>query len=74
MTSKKFSLNMADLKAQAKSAFIFLAPSILAFLIALTPAVNAIVPNTTEKLLLLVVVKWALDQLTGLIRKYIAGK
>ena len=72
--SKKFSLNMADWKAQAKSALIFLAPSILAFLVTLTPAVQAIVPTTTEKMILLVVVKWGLDQLTGLLRRYVAGK
>jgi len=72
--STRFHLNAEDIKSQLRSAIIFLAPSILAFLAVLTPTVNAIVPTTTEKMLLLVAVKWALDQITGLIRKFIAGK
>jgi hypothetical protein len=74
VASKRFQLNTADIKSQLKSALIFLAPSILAFLAVLTPAVNAIVPETTEKLLFLVILKWALDQGTGLLRKYLDGK
>lgn len=69
--SPQFSLNAADLKSQLKSALIFLVPSLLAFLAVLTPAVSSIAPTTTEKMLLLVVVKWGLDQLTGLLRKFI---
>lgn len=72
--SKKFSLNKKDLEAQAKSAFIFLAPSILAFLVALTPQIDSLVPDTKNKMLLIVVVKYGLDQLTGLVRRYVAGK
>jgi hypothetical protein len=74
MASKANSLNMADLKAQLKSALIFMGPSILAFLAVLTPAVSAIVPTTTEKLILITILKWGLDQLTGLVRRYLAGK
>ncbi len=72
--SPQFSLNAADLKSQLKSALIFLAPSLLAFLAVLTPAVSSLTPTTTGKLLVLVVVKWGLDQLTGLIRKFVASK
>lgn len=72
--SPKYSLNMKDLKDQARSAFIFLAPSILSFLITLTPAVNSLTANTTEKMVLIVAIKWGLDQLTGLVRRFIAGK
>ena len=71
--SKQFSLNMADVKAQLKSAFIFLAPSLLAFLVALSPAIQGLKPTTTQEILMVVVLKWALDQVTGLIRKYIEG-
>lgn len=72
--SKSGELNMTDWKAQAKSALIFLVPSAIAFLTVLTPAVNGLVPDTTQKMLLLVVVKWGLDQVTGLLRRYQAGK
>lgn len=72
--SKKFSLNTKDWKSQAKSAFIFLAPSILAFLVALTPQVDALVSDTKNKMLLVIAVKWGLDQLTGIVRRYVAGK
>ncbi len=72
--SAKYSLNRADIEAQLRSAFIFLAPSLLAFLVVLIPAVNSITPDTTGKLFVLVVVKWILDQLTGLLRRYVAGK
>jgi hypothetical protein len=72
--SKAYTLNKADLINQAKSALIFLAPSLLAFLAVLTPAVNELVPDTTQKLVLLVIVKWVLDQGTGLLRKFLEGK
>ena len=72
--SKRFTLNKADLKAQFTSAVIFLAPSLLAFLAVLTPAVANIATNTTEKMLLVVAIKWGLDQLTGLLRRFVAGK
>lgn len=72
--SKAYTLNKADLINQGKSALIFLAPSLLAFLAVLTPAVNELVPDTTQKLVLLVVVKWLLDQATGLLRKFLEGK
>ena len=72
--SKANSLNLADYKAQVKSAVIFLGPSLLAFLTVLIPTVSAIVPSTTEKLILLTVIKWALDQCVGLLRRYLAGK
>ncbi len=72
--SPQFSLNAADLKSQLNSALIFLAPSLLSFLAVLTPAVAALVPTTTEKMVLLIVVKWVLDQLTGLLRKFVSGK
>ncbi len=72
--SKRFSLNTTDWKNQAKSAFVFLAPSILAFLLALTPQVDALVPDTKNKMLLVIAVKWGLDQLTGIVRRYVAGK
>lgn len=74
MKSKRFTLNQDDLQAQLRSAIVFLAPSILAFLAVLTPAVNSLVPETTEKMILLVVIKWVLDQVTGLVRKFVAGK
>ncbi len=72
--SKKFSLNKKDLEAQAKSAFIFLAPSLLAFLVALTPQVDSIVPDTNNKMILIIVLKYTLDQLTGIVRRYVDGK
>lgn len=72
--SKSGELNVADWKAQAKSALIFLVPSALAFLTVLTPSVDALVPDTTQKMLLLVVVKWGLDQVTGMLRRLQAGK
>ncbi len=72
--SKRFTLSKEDLKSQVRSALIFLAPSILSFLITLTPAVNAIIPDTTEKMFFLVVLKWGLDQLTGLVRRFVSGK
>lgn len=72
--SKAYSLNRADLINQVRSALIFLAPSLLAFLAVLTPAVNELVPDTTQKLVLLVVVKWVLDQATGLLRRFLEGK
>jgi len=72
--SPQFTLNKADLLAQLKSAIIFLAPSLLAFLAVLTPAVSNIATNNTEKMLLVVAIKWGLDQLTGLLRRYVAGK
>ena len=74
MQSREFSLNKEDLINQGKSALIFLAPSLLAFLAVLTPAVNGLVPDTTGKMILLVVIKWALDQATGLLRKFLKGK
>jgi hypothetical protein len=72
--SKKFELNMADIKAQAKSAFIFLIPSILSFLTTLALALSGVVAKTEQQLLVLTITKWGLDQLTGLLRKYNAGK
>lgn len=72
--SPKYSLNLNDLKAQLKSAFIFLAPSILAFLVALSPSINSLTLDTPTKMLLVVIVKYILDQLTGLVRRYVAGK
>lgn len=72
--SKAFTLNKADLINQGKSALIFLAPSLLAFLAVLTPAVNELVPDNTQKLVVLVVVKWVLDQATGLLRRFLEGK
>lgn len=72
--SAKYTLNVADWKAQGKSAVIFLAPSVLAFLVTLTPAVNSVVPDTTQKMVVLVAVKYVLDQLTGLLRRYLDGK
>jgi hypothetical protein len=71
--SKKFSLNMEDVKAQAKSAFIFLAPSILAFLVALSPAVQSLKPNTTQEIFAIIAIKWALDQATGIVRRWVDG-
>ena len=71
--STRFTLNKADLKSQVRSAFIFLAPSLLSFLVTLTPAVNSIVPDSTGKLIFLIILKWALDQVTGLIRRYVDG-
>lgn len=72
--SKAFSLNKADLINQGKSALIFLAPSLLAFLTVLTPAVNDLVPDGTLKLLLLIVIKYLLDQATGTLRRFLVGK
>ena len=72
--SAKFSLNLADYKAQAKSALVFLGPSVLAMLAVLTPAVDQIVPDNNQKLFLLIAVKYVLDQLTGLLRRFLAGK
>lgn len=72
--SKAFSLNKADIEAQVQSALIFLAPSFLAFLVALSPAIDGLKADTTEKMLIIICVKWALDQLTGLIKRFIQGK
>lgn len=72
--SKQFSLNKADIQVQLKSALIFLGPSILAFLVALTPALDSVTPDTTQKMILVMALKWGLDQATGLLRRYLAGK
>lgn len=71
--SPKFTLNKADIQSQLKSALIFLGPSLLAFLLALTPAVSALTPTTAGKVLLIIALKWGLDQLTGLLRKFLAS-
>ena len=72
--SAKFTLNKTDVVSQAKSALIFLGPSLLAFLVALSPAVNSITTDNTQKMFLVIAVKWGLDQLTGLLRKFLAGR
>ena len=72
--SGKFSLNTLDYKAQLNSALVFLAPSLLAFLVALSPAIDGLKADTTEKMLIIIGVKWALDQVTGLIKRFISGK
>jgi uncharacterized membrane protein len=72
--SAKYSLNKADIKAQAKSALIFLGPSILAFFVALSPAIESLKADTTTKMILIVIVKYVLDQLTGILRRFLAGK
>ena len=72
--SPKFTLNKADLQSQLRSALIFLGPSLLAFLIALSPAISALHPTTTGWIFLVVVLKYGLDQLTGLLRKFLDGK
>jgi hypothetical protein len=74
MQSKRFTLNKADIEAQVKSAFIFLAPSFLAFIVALSPAISSLKADTPTKVLIIVLVKWGLDQLTGLLRRSVAGK
>lgn len=72
--SKRFSLNRADLQAQAKSAFIFLAPTLISLLVTLTPMVDVYFKGAPEKVAFGVILKWVLDQLVGLLRKYVAGK
>lgn len=72
--SKRFSLNFADYKAQAWSAFIFLLPTIVSFLTAMSPLVDMYLKGTPEKVAFAVIFKWGLDQLVGLSRRYVAGK
>lgn len=74
MQSKQFTLNETDWKAQAKSAFIFVIPSLLALLTVLTPTVQAIVPEGEQQAILLAVLVWGLNQVTGLLRRFQAGK
>ena len=72
--SKANTLNMVDIKAQAVSALIFLAPTVISLIAILTPQADALFPDPTQKMIALAVMKWVGDQLTGLVRRYKAGK
>jgi len=72
--SKRFQLNETDWKNAANSALVFLAPSLISLVIVLTPQVEALVPDTTNRLILLAIIKWGSDQLLGILRRYEAGK